>query len=71
MPREQLKSTSKERECTEMKNEQNGKWAGAEREQNERAEARSKMTKKDNEGREDEREKRTKERESTGENGQN
>ena len=58
MPREQLESTSKERECTELKNEQNGKWAGAEREQNERVEARSEMSKKDKEGREDEVERR-------------
>ena len=54
MTREQLESNSKERKCTELKNEQNEKRAGAEREQNERNEARSEKTKKDKEGREDE-----------------
>ena len=58
MTREQLESNSKERECTELKKEQNEKWAGAEREQNERVEARSEKSKQDKEGREDEDERR-------------
>ena len=41
MTREQLESSSKERKCTELKNEQNEKWVRAEQEQNERIEART------------------------------